>query len=34
MSPDGKSVAVPASNSGIYLWRVDLRAAAKGKGLP
>jgi hypothetical protein len=32
LSPDGKSVAVPAeSNSGTDLWRVDLRATAKGQ---
>ena len=32
MSPDGKHVAVPAvSNSGMDLWRIDLRAAAQRK---
>ena len=33
MSPDGKYVAVPAErNSGINLWRVDLRAAKEQRG--
>jgi hypothetical protein len=34
-SPNGKYVAVPAeSNSGIYLWRIDVRATAKGQRGP
>jgi hypothetical protein len=35
LSPDGKQVAVPAeSNAGMDLWRLDLRAAAKGQRGP
>lgn len=33
LSPDGKSIAVPAeSGAGMQLWRIDLKAAAKGQG--
>jgi hypothetical protein len=35
LSPDGKHIAVPAvSNSGMNVWRIDLRAAAKAQRRP